>query len=123
METTYHYINDTVNNVDNAPYSEKHGTYTGASGFKDGLIIDGQDWIVKYPKNTSYLSRHEEVSYTNDHISEYLGSRLVEIQAIKNAANEQLTTILERDFNNTGPAPVFDNGGSFHGKTPDSRFD
>ena len=32
-----------IRNVDNAPYSEKHGTYGGASGFKDGLIIDGKD--------------------------------------------------------------------------------
>lgn len=209
-----------IRNVDNAPYSEKHGTYTGASGFKDGLIIDGQDWIVKYPKNASYLSRHEEMSYTNDPVSEYLGShiyellgysvhetmlverknkiavackdfiddtareRLIEIRAIKNAINEQLATILERDFNSTGsthvvnfeelllhlehneiltnvdglkelfydmlvvdifinnsdrnngnwgiirspghpdrPAPIFDNGGSFNGKTPDSRLE
>ncbi len=29
-----------IRNVDNAPYSEKHGTYGGASGFKDGLTID-----------------------------------------------------------------------------------
>lgn len=209
-------------NVDNVPYSEKNGTYGGASGFKDGLIIDGQDWLVKYPKNASYLSRHEEMSYTYDPVSEYLGShiyellgysvhetmlverrnkiavacrdfvddaareRLLEIRTIKNAAgnNEQLATILERDFNNTGsthvvdfeeltlhlelneiltnvdglkelfydmlvvdifinntdrndgnwgiirspghpdrPAPVFDNGGSFNGKTPDSRLE
>lgn len=208
-----------IRNVDNAPYSEKHGTYGGASGFKDGLIIDGQDWLVKYPKNASNLSRHEEMSYTYGPVSEYLGShiyellgypvhetmlverrnkiavackdfiddaageRLIEIRTIKNAVNEQLAAILERDFNSTGsshvvnfeelllhlehneiltnvdglkelfydmlvvdifinnsdrndgnwgiirnpghpdrPAPVFDNGGSFNCKTPDSRL-
>ena len=206
-----------IRNVDNAPYSEKHGTYGGASGFKDGLIIDGQDWLVKYPKNASYLSRHEEMIYTNDPVSEYLGShiyellgylvhetmlvernnkiavackdfiddaareKLIEIRTIKNAGN-MLEIMWERDFNNTGshvvnfeelllhlghneiltnidglkelfydmlvvdifinnsdrndgnwgiirspghpdrPAPVFDNGGSFNGKTPDSRL-
>ena len=209
-----------IRNVDNAPYSEKHGTYGGASGFKDGLIIDGQDWLVKYPKNASNLSRHEEMSYTYSPVSEYLGShiyellgypvhetmlverrnkiavackefiddaakeRLIEIRTIKNAANDQLAAILERDFNSTGsshvvnfeelllhlehneiltnvdglkelfydmlvvdifinnsdrndgnwgiirspghpdrPAPVFDNGGSFNCKTPDSRLE
>lgn len=209
-----------IRNVDNAPYSDKHGTYGGASGFKDGLNIDGQDWIVKYPKNASYLSRHEEMSYTYDPVSEYLGShiydllgypvhetmlverrnkiavacrdfiddaareRLIEIRTIKNAVNEQLAAILEQDFNSTSsshvvhfeelllhlehneiltnvdglkelfydmlvvdifinnsdrndcnwgiirspghpdrPAPVFDNGGSFNGKTPDSRLE
>ena len=208
-----------IRNVDDAPYSEKHGTYGGASGLKDGLIIDGQDWIVKYPKNAAYLSRHEEMSYTNDPVSEYLGShiyellgypvhetmlverrnkiavackdfindsareKLLEIRTIKNSANEQLADILERDFGSTGSAhvvnfeelmlhlkhndiltrvdgikerffdmlvvdifinnsdrnngnwgiirtpgqpdrlaPVFDNGGSFNGKTPDSRL-
>ena len=68
-----------IRNVDNAPYNEKHGTYGGASGMKDGLIIDGQDWIIKYPKNAAYLSRHEEMSYTNDPVSEYLGSHIYEL--------------------------------------------
>lgn len=39
-------------NVDNCPYSKKHGSYGGASGYKDGIIINEQDWLVKYPKTT-----------------------------------------------------------------------
>lgn len=208
-----------IKNIDNAQYSIKHGTYGGMSGLKDGVIIDNENWLVKYPKNASYLDKHEEMSYTNDPVSEYLGSniykilgypvhdtilverrgkiavackdfidenkgqRLLEIRTIKNSANEKLAEILEREFNSTGSthvvelnelllhlenndiltavdgikerffdmlvidafinnsdrnngnwgiirepgkkdilAPVFDNGGSFNGKTPDSRL-
>ncbi len=208
-----------IRNIDDAEPSVKNGSYGGMSGFKDGLIIDGENWLVKYPKNASYLSKHEEMEYTNDPVSEYLGSqiykilgypvhetmlverkgkiavackdfvddtkgqRLLEIRTIKNTANEQLAEILEREFNSTGSthivdleelllhldhndilmavdgikerffdmividafinnsdrnngnwgiirepgqkdrlAPVFDNGGSFNGKTPDSRL-
>lgn len=208
-----------IRNVDNAVYSRKHGTYGGLSGLKDGLIIDGEDWMVKYPKNAQDLSRHAEMLYTNDPVSEFLGSniykilgypvhetmlverrnkiavackdfiddlrgeKLIELRTIKNAANEKLSELLEHRFNNTGSkhsvdfdemllhlqyndvikgidgivdrfwnmlvidillnnsdrnngnwgiircfdkpdrlAPVFDNGGSFNGKTPDSRL-
>jgi hypothetical protein len=36
---------------DNA-YSFRHGRYGGQAGDKDGIIIDGENWIVKYPKST-----------------------------------------------------------------------
>lgn len=66
-------------NVDNNEYSEKHGMYGGMSGLKDGLIINGEDWLVKYPKNASYLAKHEEMEYTVDPLSEYLGSHIYQI--------------------------------------------
>ncbi len=209
-----------IRNIDNEKFSQKNGYYGGLSGFKEGLVIDGEDWLIKYPKNASYLERHDEMLYTNDAVSEYLGShvyetlgfpvhetmlaerrgkivvackdfidedkrqKLMEIRTIKNAANEKLSEILERNFNNTGSshivdleeiflhikyndilnsvqglkerffdmlvidafinnsdrnngnwgiirepgkpdvlAPIFDNGGSFNGKTPDSRLE
>ncbi len=209
-----------IKNVDNAEYSLKHGTYGGLSGLKDGLIIDGNDYIIKFPKNARDLKRHEEMLYTNDPVSEYIGSqiykiigipvhetelverrgkiavackdfiddnkreRLIEIRTIKNSANEKLSELLEHNFSNTGSshvveleeimlhlqyneilknvngindrffdmmvidtlinnsdrnngnwgiirapgegdrlAPVFDNGGAFNGKTPDSRLE
>lgn len=206
-----------IRNVDDAPFSKKHGTYGGLSGFKDGLIIDGENWLVKYPKNTNGLKRCEEMKYTNDPVSEYLGSHiyqllgfsthetmlvernnkiavackdflkdgeyLLEIRTLKNSANQTLTDKLEKEFNSTGSshvvdfdelmlhleyndilkkvegikerfwdmavidifinnsdrnngnwgilrdkngidslAPIFDNGGAFNGKTPDSRL-
>lgn len=208
-----------IRNINDAPLSVKNGTYGGLSGLKDGVVIDGEDWIIKYPKNASYLKRHDEMSYTSDTVSEFLGShiyailgypvhetmlverkgkiavackdflddnkneRLLEIRTIKNSANVYLSEILEREFNSTGSshfvdleelllhinyndilkdipgikerfwdmvvidswinnsdrnngnwgiirvpgksdrlAPIFDNGGSFNGKTPDSRL-
>lgn len=206
-----------IPNIDNCEPSDRDGEYGGASGMKDGVLIDGEYWIVKYPKNAKDLARHEELFYTLDPVSEYIGShiyeilgypvhetmfverkgklavackdfrldsqRLVEIRTIKNSANEKLSKLLERDFNSTGSthwvkldeiklhlkynnnltkidgvkdrfwdmividglinnsdrndgnwgvirekgkkdilAPIFDNGGSFNGKTPDSRL-
>lgn len=207
-----------IRNIDNAPVSNKNGTYGGISSLKDGLIIDGCNWLVKYPKSTVGLKRVEEMQYTNDCVSEYLGSHiysilgypahdtmlverrgkiavackdfcengeiLIEIRTIKNSANAKLAEILERDFNSTASnhcieldemllhldnndiltkipgikerfwdmvvvdayinnndrnngnwgilrdisgadrlAPIFDNGSSFNGKTPDSRLE
>ena len=208
-----------IRDVENAPLSDKHGSYGGASGLKDGIVLDECNWLVKYPKNASSLSRHEEMSYTNDPVSEYLGShiyqilgfpthetmlvrrhgkiavackdfvddtkrqRLLEIRTIKNSANKELAVKLETELGSTGSAhvveldelllhldyndiltsvdglkdrffdmvvvdilinnsdrnngnwgilrepghkdclaPIFDNGGSFNGKTPDSRL-
>ena len=206
-----------MRNLDNYPYSEKDGEYGGNSCLKEGLVIDDENWLIKYPRNAAYLKRHEELEYTNDTVSEYLGShiyallgypvhdtflatrnnkivvackdflkdneRLVELRTLKNSANNIMSERLERDFSSTGSdrviefeeilihlqynqnlakvpgikkrfydqlvidalinnsdrnngnwgiirsrgkldrlAPVFDNGGSFNGKTPDSRL-
>ena len=206
-----------IRNIDNCEYSEKHGVYGGVSSLKDGVVIDGKNWLVKYPKNAKDLRRHEEMEYTNDAVSEFLGShiyselnipvhetmlverrgkiavacrdfeeeskKLIEIRTIKNAANDELEEKLNQSFSSTGSthcvnleeimlhlkyndilkniqginerfwnmmvvdiflnnndrnngnwgilrekgkqdtlAPVFDNGGAFNGKTPDSRL-
>lgn len=65
--------------VNDAPYSDKNGEYGGLSGLKDGLLINNERYLVKYPKNATYLARHEEMSYTNDPVSEFLGSKIYEI--------------------------------------------
>lgn len=208
-----------IRNIDDAEYSRKNGMYGGASGLKDGVIIDGEDWLVKYPKNTAGLKRCEDMQYTTDPVSEYIGShvyellgypvhetmlverrkkiavackdfvddlageKLLEIRTIKNAANEKLMEVLDKSFSSTGSshivdideillhlkynsilvnvegaterffdmavvdafinnsdrnngnwgiirdrngkdrlAPIYDNGGAFNGKTPDSRL-
>lgn len=206
-----------IRNLDECAYSEKDGEYGGISGLKEGLVIDGENWLVKYPKNAEYLSRHEEMLYTNDPVSEYIGShvyrilgypvqetflgyrkekivvackdflkqneRLVEMRTLKNSANNDMAEKLDKEFGSTGSAhviefeeimlhlqynrilknvegikerffdqivvdvfinntdrnngnwgiirstgcadrlaPIYDNGGSFHGKTPDSRI-
>ena len=205
-----------IRNIDNCKTSSKNGEYGGASGLKEGVVIDDENWLVKYPKNAGSLSRSEELSYTLDPLSEYLGShiyqilgypahetmlvernnkicvackdfvsknqRLVEVRTLKNTMNKELAEILERDFSSTGSthtvdfeeikmhlnynlalnkiphikdrfydqividafinntdrnngnwgllrtekgdqlAPIYDNGGAFNGKTPDSRI-
>lgn len=209
-----------IMNVDDMTFSIKHGTYGGKSCLKDGLVIEGKNWLIKYPKNANVLQNHAEMLYTNDTVSEFLGShvyqllgypvhetmlverrgkiavacrdfvdfakseQLIEIRTLKNSANSKLAEILERDFSSTGSirvveldeillhlkenellnrvpgiverfwdmvvvdafinnndrnngnwgilrnsqgedrlAPIFDNGGSFNGKTPDSRLE
>lgn len=36
------------------PYipNERNGTYGGKAGDKEGITINGEYWIVKYPKST-----------------------------------------------------------------------
>ncbi len=34
----------------NAEYSNRNGSYGGAAGDKDGIVINGEPWIAKYPK-------------------------------------------------------------------------
>lgn len=34
----------------NAEYSNRNGSYGGAAGEKDGILINGEPWIAKYPK-------------------------------------------------------------------------
>lgn len=36
----------------NCEYSKRHGMYGGQAGDKDGIIYEGEDWIVKFPKST-----------------------------------------------------------------------
>ncbi len=207
-----------IRNIDDAKPSIKKGSYGGNACLKDGLIIDGENYLIKFPKSTNGLKRCEEMKYTNDTVSEYIGShvyeilgipvhktmlvernnkiavackdfedddkKLLEIRTLKNTANEELAEKLEKDFNITGSshivnfdelmlhleyndilskiegikerfwdmvvidifinnsdrnngnwgilrdkegkdnlAPVFDNGGSFNGKTPDTRLE
>lgn len=199
--------------LDHCEYSNRHGSYGGQAGFKDGILWDGAYWIIKYPKSTTGMQRVGELAYTTAPLSEYIGSHiyqmlgfethetilvyrhgkvavacrdfrkddelLLELRTIRNAVNEKLVEELEQRFNiesvhiinleelllqvrhndilsgvdgvkerfwgmvvvdawinnndrNNGNwgilrrngidrlAPVFDNGGSFSGKTPDS---
>lgn len=38
-------------------YSDKHGIYGGASGRKDGIVYNGERWIIKYPRSTTKLKK------------------------------------------------------------------
>lgn len=55
-------------------FSEYHesGKYYGGSERKLGIVIDGDDYMLKFQKKTAFGKR-------NNHISEYLGSHIFEL--------------------------------------------
>ena len=57
------------------PLSERNGTYGGKAGSKEGIIAEGEYWIVKYPQNTQGM-RGTLASYTTAPLSEYIGSNI-----------------------------------------------
>ena len=59
-------------------YSDKNGSYGGLAGNKDGLLFDGYEWMVKYPKNLSQF-RGQNASYSTSPLSEFLGSHIYQL--------------------------------------------
>lgn len=60
-------------------YSDRHGSYGGAAGDKDGILYNGEYWIIKYPKSSKFFSHNLGINYTLPPLSEYLGSHIYEI--------------------------------------------
>lgn len=56
--------------------------YGGRAGQKEGILIDGEPWIAKYPRTTRDLVGRHLPSYTSSPVSEYLGSHIYELLAI-----------------------------------------
>ena len=54
---------------------ELNNKYYGGSERKEGINIDGEDYMVKYQKQTAFGKR-------NNHISEFLGSHIFEMCGI-----------------------------------------
>ena len=57
----------------------KYGTnqkYYGGSERKEGITIDGKDYMIKYQKRTAFGKR-------NNHISEFIGSHIFELCGIQ----------------------------------------
>ncbi|MBN2950536.1 MAG: CtkA family protein [Holdemanella sp.] len=52
--------------------------YGGHAGNKLGIIIDNENWFLKFPKSTKDLTRKVEISYTTSPLSEYIGSHIYE---------------------------------------------
>jgi len=58
-------------------YSNRNGSYGGAAGDKDGIIINGEPWIAKYPKSNEGMSKNDKLSRTTQTpLSEYIGSHI-----------------------------------------------
>lgn len=60
------------------PYSYKDGQYGGASGDKRGIVINGENWLLKYPKSTRRMN-NVDIPYTTSPLCEYLGSHIYRI--------------------------------------------
>lgn len=71
-----------VFDLNNYPLSSRNGTYGGKAGSKEGIIIDGENWLVKYPKSTKGM-RGTLTSYTTAPLSEYIGSNIYDILGIE----------------------------------------
>lgn len=65
--------------LDGFPLSDRNSTYGGNSGDKEGILIDNEYWIVKYPKKGSRLKDVKDMSYASTPESEYIGSHVYEI--------------------------------------------
>ena len=52
--------------------------YGGQAGDKLGVIIDDENWFLKFPKSTKGMKR-VDMSYTTSQLSEYLGSHIYQI--------------------------------------------
>jgi len=57
---------------------ENNKAYGGMAGSKLGIIYQGEDWILKFPKSTKGM-RKTEISYTTSPLSEYIGSHIYQI--------------------------------------------
>jgi hypothetical protein len=67
-----------IYNFNNNPLSIKNGSYGGQAGGKDGILINNEEWMLKYPKNLSRMVG-ENASYSTAPLSEYIGSHIFEI--------------------------------------------
>lgn len=69
-----------IHDFSNCPYSPRNGFYGGAAGDKDGILIDGEPWICKYPKPTVGMRGMANLApYASTPLSEYLGSHIYQI--------------------------------------------
>lgn len=60
-------------------YSNRHGSYGGMAGDKDGILYNGEYWIVKYPKSAKQFTSDINVSYVSSPLSEFIGSHVYNI--------------------------------------------
>lgn len=57
-------------------YSIRHGLYGGRAGSKDGILYQGDKYLVKYPKAARYFENAQGMRYTTSPLSEYIGSHI-----------------------------------------------
>lgn len=57
-------------------YERNKLLYGGRAGQKYGITINGEEWIVKFPRTTRDLAGKRLPSYTSSPVSEYLGAHI-----------------------------------------------
>lgn len=73
---------DQIYDLSNVSFSNRHGIYGGAAGNKDGILLNGEYWIIKYPKSKREFDSPINMSYNTSPLSEYIGSHIYEILGI-----------------------------------------
>lgn len=68
-----------IYDLDQYPLSDRNGSYGGNSGDKEGILINDDYWIVKYPDSTKGLSNIGSLQFTSSPLSEYIGSHIYAI--------------------------------------------
>lgn len=48
------------------------------AGLKEGVVYNGENWLIKYPKNTKGMIV-QDISYTTSPLSEFIGSHIYSI--------------------------------------------
>jgi hypothetical protein len=69
-------MNTKIYNLNDMPLSDRNSTYGGNSGDKEGILINQEYWLVKYPKNVKNLQNIGTLSYSTSPLSEYIGSQI-----------------------------------------------
>lgn len=64
-----------IYDLDKYSVNERNGMYGGKAGDKEGITINNEYWIVKYPKSTNGMKGDID-SYTTSPLSEYIGSHI-----------------------------------------------
>lgn len=68
-----------IYNLDHVPLSDRNGSYGGNSGDKEGVLINGEYWIIKYPRNIQHLQNVGTIAMNTSPLSEYIGSHIYHI--------------------------------------------
>ncbi len=66
-----------------SPLSERNNRYGGRSGAKMGIVFHGDNWILKFPKNTLGMRNVDGLSYVTSPLNEYIGSQIFDILGVK----------------------------------------
>jgi hypothetical protein len=59
--------------------SKRNLEYAGRAGEKRGVVYQGENWFLKFPKSTRDMHNTGALSYVTSPLSEYLGSHIYQI--------------------------------------------